>query len=79
MGNLAKAGLLVLVLVILLLGWNHRRLMRVYQVMTLFRPDVIVSNFRSMETISDTSPVRRGSSVYEFARDPQHLPTTYRS
>ena len=52
--------------------------MRVYQVMTLFRPDVIVSNFRSMETISDTSPVRRGSSVYEFARDPQHLPTTYR-
>ena len=52
------------------------RLARVYTVIRLFEPDVIVENFRSMELMFESTPVGR-RSPHEFTHAPRALPQTY--
>ena len=75
--RLMKICLFALMLVFSLLGLYHKKLIRVYNVIALFNPDVIVKNFRSMETMFETSAVGRGLFVHEFVRGIKDLPFTY--
>jgi len=72
-----KIFLFCLVLAFALFGFFHKELIRVYNVINLFKPDVVVKNFRSMEKMFDTSIVKRGNSVHIFERRPTDLPLTY--
>ncbi len=74
MGIGILAGLILLAAVA---GLYRRELIRVYQVMNLFKPDRIVSNFRSMETIFDSAVVHRGGPTHEFDREVSPLPESY--
>ena len=72
-----EVSLLALVFVIALLVFYRRRLLRVYRVVTLFKPDLIIRNFRSMGSFIETSPVRKGQTRHKFERKPQDLTATY--
>ena len=74
MGIVVLAGLILLAAVV---GHYRQELIRVYQVMNLFKPDRIVSNFRSMETILDSAVVHRSGSTHEFDREASLLPESY--
>lgn len=74
MGIGILAGLILLAAVA---GLHRRELIRVYQAMNLFKPDRIVSNFRSMETIFDSTAVHRSGPAHEFDREVSPLPETY--
>ncbi len=69
---------LVGVLVVAVIASVYRKeLIRVYNVNNLFESHEIVENFRSMETMFDTSQVRRGRSTHDFECQPRGLPQTY--
>lgn len=77
---LRRLGLTVLtgvVLLALLAAAYRQELVRVANVIALFDQDVIVENFRSMESIFDVATVRRGSYTHQFERELQSLPLTY--
>ena len=80
-GNTVRRLVKVLFIAVCLLciagGYYHKELLRVYNVVTLFNRDVIVDNFRSMGTMFNTSPVRRGESVHSFERELYDLPVQY--
>ncbi len=50
---------------------------RLWRFANLFREDLLVENFRSMEVLFPTRRVRRGGPVYAFERAPAALPTTF--
>lgn len=71
-------GLLGLIAVAVALAALCRvEMARVYNVIYLFEPDRIVSNFRSMDTMFQTAPVRRGQSTHRLEADPRDLPAGY--
>ncbi|MGV7928067.1 MAG: serine hydrolase domain-containing protein [Spirochaetota bacterium] len=53
------------------------RIMRLYRVVTLFEPDGIVENFRSMGETLDSRVIRRGGEAFEFRRAERDLPENY--
>ncbi|HIG57589.1 MAG TPA: hypothetical protein EYQ18_27060 [Candidatus Handelsmanbacteria bacterium] len=54
-----KIGLVLLVLISAICSLLHKELTRVYQVITLFYPDRIVDNFRTMETVFTAAAIHR--------------------
>ncbi len=75
--SLLKIALLALVLLAVIIGLYHRRIVRVYHVVTLFYADRIVANFRSMDAMFNTVPVHRAPVSSPFARVPAPLPPTF--
>jgi CubicO group peptidase (beta-lactamase class C family) len=53
------------------------RIMRLYRVVTLFEPDGIVENFRSMGETLDSRVIHRGGETFEFRRAERDLPENY--
>jgi len=53
------------------------RITRLYRVVTLFEPDGIVENFRSMGETLDSRVIRRGGEAFEFRRAERDLPENY--
>jgi CubicO group peptidase (beta-lactamase class C family) len=77
---LRRLGLAVLtgaLLLALMAAAYRQELVRVVNVIMLFDQDVIVENFRSMESIFDVAIVRRGSYTHQFERELQSLSLTY--
>ena len=74
---LAKAFLVLLVLLLAPIGYYWTEIARVYHVIRLFETDGIVGNFRAMDTMFQTAPVRRADRPYAFARAPRELPRSY--
>lgn len=70
-------GLALLVLISAICGLLHKKLIRVYQVITLFYPNRIVNNFRKMDAIFAAAPIHRPAVSHTFARQPTDLPKTY--
>ena len=79
---LPAAALIVAALAIALIASHRDKLTRVYHVMRLFEPEQIVSNFRPMDTMFHTAPVRRGgtprSSAWSRKATPQGICETRR-
>jgi CubicO group peptidase (beta-lactamase class C family) len=72
------AACVALVVVSLVLAVVYRaEFARVYHVIRLFDAEIIVSNFRSMDTMFGTAPVRRGPVAHQFERSIRNLPLTY--
>jgi CubicO group peptidase (beta-lactamase class C family) len=70
--------ILVLCVVLLVLGLIYRKeLTRLYHVVTLFEPNVIVENFRNMDSMFDYRIVHRGETVFELKDEKRPLPDTY--
>lgn len=69
---------LVLAILAVALAWIHQdKLARVYHVVRLFEADRIVGNFRSMETMFETVPVRRGPVADALEMQIRDLPETF--
>jgi len=75
--GLGQAALVAILLLVVLVSLNHKRLMRVYHVITLFQSDDLPKTFGSMEAIFETATVHRGKSVHTYERDMRDLPRTY--
>lgn len=73
---LALGGALVLVLAVLAVA-NRERLQRLYRVNHLFDADVVLENFRGMDSLFPVTAVRRGQWTHRFERAPQPLPASY--
>lgn len=56
---------------------HGEKLARVYHIVRLFEADRIVGNFRSMETMFETTPVRRGPVAHALQMQIRALPETY--
>jgi CubicO group peptidase (beta-lactamase class C family) len=70
--------ILILLAVLVILGLFYRKeLTRLYHVITLFEPNVIVDNFRNMDTMFDYRTVHRGETVFELTDKKRALPDTY--
>ncbi|MGW8367646.1 MAG: serine hydrolase domain-containing protein [Gammaproteobacteria bacterium] len=77
-GKRAARIFLALLLIAAVLGFVYGdELRRVYRVNHLFDADVIVENFRSMDTLFPTSPVAAGGTISHFERAPGPLPSHY--
>jgi len=75
-GWLYRFGVLSLTLVIILgIGSAifHERLIRLYRVIRLFNQDVIVENFRSMDTIIGNRIVHKADKAITFEKDLRSL------
>ncbi len=71
-------AILVFLIVLAVLGFFYRKeLGRLYNVITLFEPNVIVDNFRNMDTMFDYRTVHRGEAVLELKEGKRALPETY--
>lgn len=75
--TLLRALFLVLVILLAAAGLFNRQLTRLYHVLTLFEPDRIVENFRSMDRLFPCRTVRRGGPPHVFERSPGALPELY--
>jgi CubicO group peptidase (beta-lactamase class C family) len=76
-GRLLKWGLVALIVLLLGAGIFNQRIARLYNVITLFEPDVVVENFRSMDRMFDYRVVHRGGTPHVFERAPGSLPQLY--
>ena len=74
---LVAAGLIVPALAIALAASHQDELTRAYHVIRLFEPDQIAPNFRSMETVFHTTPVRRSETPHHFESEPRDLPPAF--
>lgn len=72
-----KGMLLVLLLALVGAGIFNRQLTRLYRVITLFEPDRVVENFRTMDHMFDYRVVKRGGIPHVFDRAPGSLPQIY--
>ncbi len=77
LGRFLKAGGILLVILLLGAGIFNRQLTRLYHVITLFEPDVVVENFRHMDRMFDHRVVHRGGPPHVFERAPASLPPIY--
>lgn len=77
LGRLLKTGLVLLLLLLVGAGIFNRPLARLYHVITLFDPQVVVENFRNMDRMFDYRVIRRGGSPHVFERSPGTLPRIY--
>ena len=73
---MVKFALLALAL-LALAGLYHKRLTRVYHVVTLFYADRIVANFRAMDSMFHTAAISRAPVAHVFERAPAPLPDTF--
>jgi CubicO group peptidase (beta-lactamase class C family) len=73
---LIASGVVLGILVIALL-FNFNRIQRLYRVIHLFDPDVIVENFRTMGDKFYSRTIHRGADVFTFKRDIRKLPGEY--
>ena len=58
-------------------SFYHKRLTRVYHVVTLFYADRIVANFRAMDSMFHTAAISRAPVAHVFERAPIPLPETF--
>ena len=58
-------------------GFYHKRLIRVYHVVTLFNADRIVANFRKMDSMFQTLEISRAPRPHVFERAPEPLPDSF--
>lgn len=70
--SIGLAGTAVLLLIIF-----YRPILRAYQVATLFEPDRIAENFRSMDTIFDKRVMKKGADFFPLREAPGPIPDTY--
>jgi hypothetical protein len=79
-GWLYRIGVVTLTLV-LLLGIGsaifHERLFRLYRVIRLFDQDVIVENFRNMDSIIGSRIVHKAGQATAFEKDLKPLPASF--
>ena len=75
--TLAWAAIVLAVLSAALFAFYQRDLARVFHVIHLFDRDEIVHNFRSMDTLFNSTPVLRGPAVHRLERRRGDLPLTY--
>ena len=75
--SLLQIGLVLFVLLGIAWGLLHKKLLRVYEVITLFSRDCIVENFRTMDRIFATSRMHRPAISHSFTRAPAPLPASY--
>lgn len=75
--KLLKAVFLVVVILFAAAGLFNRQLIRLYHVLTLFEPDRIVENFRTMDRMFPCRTVHRGGLPHVFERAPGDLPDLY--
>ena len=73
---MVKFALLALAL-LALAGLHHKRLTRVYHVVTLFYADRIVANFRAMDSMFHTAAISRAPVAHVFEQAPAPLPDTF--
>ncbi len=64
-------------IILITVFFNINRLSRLYFVITLFEPDRIVENFRSMGERMDSREVKAGDKTFVFQRQPRALPESY--
>ena len=80
-GWLYRIGVATFVMV-LILGIGsaifHERLIRLYRVIRLFDQDVIVENFRHMDSIIGSRIVHKADQATTFEKDPQPLPASFK-
>jgi CubicO group peptidase (beta-lactamase class C family) len=70
--------MVVIVAALAVAGLIYRQeLGRLYHVITLFEPNVIVNNFRNMDTMFDYRTVHRGDTVFELGEEKRALPETF--
>jgi CubicO group peptidase (beta-lactamase class C family) len=70
--------IIIFIAVLVVFGLIYRKeIGRLYHVITLFEPGVIVSNFRNMDTMFDYRTVHRGETVFGLTDEKRALPDTY--
>ena len=69
-------GVFIIILIIAAL-FNISRITRLYRVITLFEPDVIVQNFRDLGDSFESRKISHGKNIYRFKRNARELPATY--
>ncbi len=67
----------ILVILVLLGAVYFNRLLRLYRVVTLFEPGVIVQNFRTMGDMFDSRVIHKGDQVFKLRYDKKKLPESY--
>lgn len=67
----------IILVVLLGLAWLAHQAYRVWQFETLFSPERIVENFRSMPKLFDSNLIRNEGSVFELQAAPQELPKDF--
>ncbi len=72
-----KVSIVLVLIGVVVLGMNYDRIKRLRAVITLFDAEIIVENFRSMDSIFESHPVHRGDSVFAFESSPGELPETF--
>lgn len=75
--RLVLAAVAVLLLAAVFLAVNRRKVRRFVFIATLFSGGDRVEDFRSLDRIFPTRPVRRGGPEFQFARRPRTLPDTF--
>ena len=68
----------ILLVTLLGLAWLAHQAYRLWQFETLFAPENIVENFRSMPTLFDSNLVANSGPVFELESAPQELPKDFR-
>lgn len=70
--------LLALLAVVAVFGaLNYKTLVKIYHGITLFKPEKLTENFRSLDQWFDSRKVAAGSAVSSFDYDLQDLPSSY--
>ena len=72
-----RVAVAALALVAAVAGFYRREIHGLWRFANLFREDLLVENFRTMEVLFPTRRVRRGGPVFAFERAPAALPTTF--
>jgi len=78
-GKAKKILLVLLIILAAVIAINYERLFRLHHVITMFEPEVIAENFRSVGEDFDENIVMKGPDEYKFRRDIKKLPETYLS
>jgi hypothetical protein len=64
-------------IILITVFFNINRLSRLYFVITLFEPERIGENFRTMGERMDSREVKTGAKTFVFQRQPRALPESY--
>ena len=75
--KLSKASLIFLVILIVIAGIYHKRIFRLYKIITLFEPNVITENFRNIAEFIDYRYIRQIGPVFNFEQELKDLPQNY--
>ena len=67
----------ILGILLIAMIFNFDRVQRLYRVINLFKPDVIVENFRTMGDKFNSRTIHHGPNVFTFKQDIKKLPEEY--